>query len=501
MTAVDRTMGGGGEAVADPGEPRDVVQDDRALLERLRAGEDSAFGELFARHSRAVRRLAFGLVQDRSEAEDLTAEAFFRVLQAIRRGAGPVDNVRAYLLIVARRVAWEWRARRRDVPVSDEELTDRAGSDADALGQSAERNLITRAFTSLPERWRSVLWKVEVEGERPAVVATNFGLSANATAALARRARQGLRAAYLQAHLTAERSATGCRDVLEKLGAYTAGSIRGSERRRIRAHLASCASCAAMHAELRDVCSGLRAHAALLAAPLVAAAGWQVSRAVTGGLGATVKGLLASAKVQVALAATSAAAVGVLGLATGPWGPGTSVAQDDLDGDGGAELVITGSQPAGPTSSQTIALTTGEYSTAAVVPSRRTMRPAAGNAVPAGNAGGSPEVVAAPAKNGFDEGALVVYRETAVEQRSETFGGVATVYETRSVTEVNAENQTRTYTETTKYTKPAAQPVGTNSEPKTDPAQVTPDAATGTTATTTTTAQKTSASSPGTRKR
>jgi RNA polymerase sigma factor (sigma-70 family) len=504
MTAVDRTMGGGGEAVADPGEPLDVVQDDRALLERLRAGEDSAFGELFARHSRAVRRLAFGLVQDRSEAEDLTAEAFFRVLQAIRRGAGPVDNVRAYLLIVARRVAWEWRARRRDVPVSDEELTDRAGSDADTLGQSAERNLITRAFTSLPERWRSVLWKVEVEGERPAVVATNFGLSANATAALARRARQGLRAAYLQAHLTAERSATGCRDVLEKLGAYTAGSIRGSERRRIRAHLVSCASCTAMHAELRDVCSGLRAHAALLTAPLVAAAGWEVSRAVvtTGGLGATVKGLLASAKVQVMLAATSAAAVGVLGLATGPWGSGAPVAQDDLDGDRGAELVITGSQPAGRTSSQTIALTTGEYSTAAVVPSRRTLRPAvAGNAVPAGNAGESPEVVAAPAKSGFDEGALVVYRETAIEQRSETLGGVATVYETRSVTEVNAMNQTRTYTETTKYTKPAAQPVGTNSEPKTDPGQVTPDAATGTTATTTTTAQKTSASTSGTRKR
>ncbi|HEV8557423.1 MAG TPA: sigma-70 family RNA polymerase sigma factor [Actinophytocola sp.] len=501
MTAVDRTVGGG-EAVADPVGPRDVAEDDRALLERLRAGEDSAFGELFARHSRAVRRLAFGLVQDRSEAEDLTAEAFFRVLQAIRRGAGPVDNVRAYLLIVARRVAWEWRARRRDVPVSDEELTDRAGSDPDALGQSAERNLITRAFTSLPERWRSVLWKVEVEGERPAVVATNFGLSANATAALARRARQGLRAAYLQAHLAAERSATGCRDVLEKLGAYTAGSIRGSERRRIRAHLASCPSCTTMHAELQDVYSGLRAHAVLLTAPVVAVAGWELSRAVatTGGLGATVKGLLASAKVQVALAATSAAAVGVLGLVTGPWGPGAPVAQDDLDGDRGAELVITGSQPSDRTSSQTIALTTGEYSTAAVVPSRRTLRPGAGNAVPATNAGGSPEVVAAPAKSGFDEGALVVYRETAIEQRSETYAGIATVYETRSVTEVNAENQTRTYTETTKYTKPAAQPVGTNSEPKSDSPQVTPDAATGTTATTTTSAQKTSAST-GTRKR
>ena len=31
---------------------------DRTLLERLRAGEDAAFGELFSRHSAAVFRLA-----------------------------------------------------------------------------------------------------------------------------------------------------------------------------------------------------------------------------------------------------------------------------------------------------------------------------------------------------------------------------------------------------------------------------------------------------------
>src|SRR2546421_1325513 len=111
MPAVDRHLhgAGSGEAVIEFADAPDPAAEDRALLERLRAGEDSAFGELFARHSAAVRRLAFGLVSDRSEVDDLTAEAFFRVLQAIRRGAGPVDNVRGYLLIVARRVAWEWQ--------------------------------------------------------------------------------------------------------------------------------------------------------------------------------------------------------------------------------------------------------------------------------------------------------------------------------------------------------------------------------------------------------
>jgi RNA polymerase sigma factor (sigma-70 family) len=455
MTAVDHGRGDD----AEPADLLETAEDDRALLERLRAGEDAAFGELFARHSAAVRRLAFGLVNDRSEVEDLIAEAFFRVLQAIRRGSGPVDNVRGYLLIVARRVAWEWRTRRRDVPVSDEELTHRAGADPDTAGQSTERNLITRAFTSLPERWRSVLWKVEVEGERPAVVATNFGLSANATAALARRARQGLRAAYLQAHLTAERSPTArCRDVLEKLGAYTAGSVRGSERRRIRAHLAACPSCASMHAELRDVCSALRAHAGVVAAPTalaVGAAGWSV------------KGLLASAKMQVALAASAAATLGALGLVITPWGPGHAIATDELDGKRGLELIITGAQPVN-TTQPTIALTTGQLSTAAVVPVRNHHAAAGEPVAPPVDPAAEPSSADVPAKSGPDEGAQVVYRMTSVEQHTEVYQDYAVVYETTEVTKVDANHQTTTYTETTKYTKPLP-PGGTPPGPKAEP--------------------------------
>ncbi|WP_084467381.1 sigma factor [Actinokineospora inagensis] len=336
MTGIHRPAGG--RRVGDD------ADEDLVLLRRLRAGDDAAFGELFARHSDAVRRLALGLVADRAEAEDLAAEAFFRVLQAVRRGSGPVDNVRGYLLIVTRRVAWEWSARRRDVPVSDEELSHRVGAGPDDTGVSTERTLITRAFTSLPERWRSVLWKVEVEGERPAVVAGNFGLSPNATAALARRARQGLRAAYLQAHLTVDRGSTGCRSVLEKLGAYTAGSIKGTERRKVRAHLATCSSCTAMQAELQDVCSGLRAHAAFIAAPLAGFALWQqvglASSSVSTGA-VVLKGLLSSAKIQVTLAATSAAAVGVFGLALVPWGAsGDQHAFAEFDGAGPTELLV-----------------------------------------------------------------------------------------------------------------------------------------------------------------
>jgi RNA polymerase sigma factor (sigma-70 family) len=445
------------EAVEAPGDG------DRTLLERLRAGEDAAFGELFSRHSAAVFRLALSLTTDRAEADDLTAEAFFRVLQAIRRGAGPVDNVRGYLLIVVRRVAWEWSMRKRDVPVSDEELTYRAPSDPDTSGQFTERNLIRRAFTSLPERWRKVLWKMEVEGERPAAVATNFGLSPNATAALARRARQGLRAAYLQAHLTAERSATGCRSVLEKLGAYTAGTTSGIERRRIRAHLSSCASCTAMHAELRDVFTGLRPHSGVAAVPVVAVAGWQ--------FGASLKALLASTKFQAGLAATSAAAIGVLGFVFTPWGSDRA-APVDLAGKRAIEMHVD-SHPVRPLdpidareSSRDEAI---EHSaeqapepeqrqpthTTTTTPAPTTTAEPAPSTVDATTDGARDEDVPMTTDaSTFDEDSPIVYSETTTETDSQQYEEYTLVQETTTVTEVNALDQTRTTTTSTRYTEP-----------------------------------------------
>ncbi|MPY99940.1 MAG: sigma-70 family RNA polymerase sigma factor [Actinophytocola sp.] len=296
--------------------------DEPALLRRLREGQDAAFSELFEQHAPAVRRLALGLAKDRAEAEDITAETFFRVLRAVKRGNGPKNNIRAYLLTVARRVSWEWKGAIQDVPVTDDELTSRAGAAEANPSRAAEHSLITKAFTSLPERWRTVLWQTEVEGAKPAVVAPQIGLSPNATAALARRARLGLRAAYLQAHLATSKSDGGCRTVLEKLGGYTAGSVTGAEADRISAHLAACARCHATHDELRDVCFSLRANANGIAVAGVAAAGAGASTASGGASSASLSGAFktafTSAKVKVGIAVASTAAAGVFGFSVGP---------------------------------------------------------------------------------------------------------------------------------------------------------------------------------------
>ncbi|MFJ8960101.1 sigma-70 family RNA polymerase sigma factor [Lentzea sp. NPDC102401] len=290
---------------------------DRDLLARVREGDDSAYGELFSRHADAIRRFSLRHVREAAEADDLTAEAFFRMLQAIRRGSGPTDHVRTYLLTVARRVAWEWSGRRRDVPVEDEELGRRVEPVSDNANSRAEHNLITRAFSSLPERWRVVLWRVEVEGERPATVAPHFGLSPNAMSALARRAREGLRAAYLQAHLAADDGRSSCAAIRSKLGTYTAGGVQGVEERRIRAHLDTCSACTQLYTELNEVCATLRANSALLIVPTT--------------LGLAFAGKVFLTKAKLAVAAASVATIGLFGTMAAVFngGPGVAVLQPD----------------------------------------------------------------------------------------------------------------------------------------------------------------------------
>ncbi|MFS8100326.1 sigma-70 family RNA polymerase sigma factor [Lentzea alba] len=290
---------------------------DRDLLARVREGDDSAYGELFSRHADAIRRFSLRHVREAAEADDLTAEAFFRMLQAIRRGSGPTDHVRTYLLTVARRVAWEWNGRRRDVPVEDEELGRRVEPVGDNANRRVEHNLITRAFSSLPERWRVVLWRVEVEGERPATVAPHFGLTPNAMSALARRAREGLRAAYLQAHLAVDDGRSSCAAIRSKLGTYTAGGVQGVEERRIGAHLDTCSSCSQLHAELNEVCATLRANAAFIVVPAAT--------------GLAFAGKVLLGKTKLAIAAASVATIGLIGTAAAVFtgGPGTAVLQPD----------------------------------------------------------------------------------------------------------------------------------------------------------------------------
>lgn len=301
-----------------------VPPSDADLVTRVRGGDDSAYQDLYRRHADSVRRYARGCCRDGYTAEDLTGEVFARTLQAIRGGSGPDSAVRAYLLTTVRRVAAVWGATaKREHLVEDfaafavsaagSSTNEASGSGSgldpgpDVLAmREAEQSPAYQAFLTLPERWRTVLWHTAVEEESPSEIAPLFGLTANATAVLAHRAREGLRQAYLRAHVSSTPTAeASCTRYADRLGAHVREGLRTRADRELRKHLARCARCRLAAAELADV------NAALKGLLPVAVIGWFATAYVAKAAGLAAGG---------AAVAGAGAAAGAAGAAAGAAG-------------------------------------------------------------------------------------------------------------------------------------------------------------------------------------
>ncbi|MGX1695585.1 sigma-70 family RNA polymerase sigma factor [Microbacterium keratanolyticum] len=237
---------------------------DADLVLRSRSGDAEAFGELWQRHYRS------GIVVARAttsvlDADDLVQEAYARIYQAIQAGAGPTGSFRAYLFTSIRNTAASWGRARREDPIDEFDAIPDPQTTEAGVGEALDHSLTATAFRSLPTRWQEVLWYTEIERMKPAAVGALLGMSAGATSQLAFRAREGLREAWIQAHLHAAGSEPDCAWTIERLGAYSRGNLSGRDRAKLDAHLEDCQRCVIVAAEAKDVSHRL----ALVLVPLV----------------------------------------------------------------------------------------------------------------------------------------------------------------------------------------------------------------------------------------
>src|SRR5215217_7685762 len=238
---------------------------DAELIDSVRSGHNDAYGLLYRRHAGSAVALARQLTGSAAEADDLVAEAFAKVLVTLRAGGGPDTAFRAYLLTTLRNTLYDRARRDRRVELSDDMTRhDRGVQWEDTAVARLESSLAARAFNRLPERWQTVLWHTEVEQESPAQVAPLLGLTPNGVAALAYRAREGLRQAYLREHVS-DGAGARCQWAVERLGVWARDALSARERAKVDDHLARCDRCRPLGAELRDVNGGLRG----IIAPLV----------------------------------------------------------------------------------------------------------------------------------------------------------------------------------------------------------------------------------------
>jgi RNA polymerase sigma factor (sigma-70 family) len=90
------------------------VSTDRLLWGRIRSGDADAFGDLYARHVRAVQSYCLWRTADLQSAEDATATVFLEVWRQRERLVLGSDSATPLLLGIATNVLrQQWRSRRR----------------------------------------------------------------------------------------------------------------------------------------------------------------------------------------------------------------------------------------------------------------------------------------------------------------------------------------------------------------------------------------------------
>lgn len=294
---------------------------DPQILNLVRQGVTDAFDTLYKRHVQIAHYVARTQSDNPSDADDVVAEAFATIFQSLKDGKGPKEFFRSYLLTVVRRTAHERnRKARQTQTAADDAILDAAVHDDDPVVGDLESSIMANAFKSLPERWQAVLFHLDIEGLKPAAVAPLVGLTPNGVSSLAIRAREGLRQAYLQHHIS--RSVDqACDEFASQLGKYVRNALKRTSKEKVGAHLEDCAKCTALLMELNDVQGGMRAILFPLVAgvaftPAAAAAvGWPGAGVAAGGGKAAVVGLHGvsqSWKIPAAMVVGAAALAGVI---------------------------------------------------------------------------------------------------------------------------------------------------------------------------------------------
>lgn len=134
--------------------------DERALVERCRAGDESAFGELVDRYKNLVYAMVGRLVADRSLADDLAQDVFLKVHRGLPYFRGEA-RLSTWIYRIVSNVCFEARSQRRpDLSLDDEREGERVrepGQTDAAFADLELRDRLEKAIAQLPDNYRMLV--------------------------------------------------------------------------------------------------------------------------------------------------------------------------------------------------------------------------------------------------------------------------------------------------------------------------------------------------------
>ena len=191
------------------------IEEDRILLERIRAGDKAACDDCIRQHAPGVYRLALRLMRNEAEAEDVTQDTFLNAFKAIDRFDGRAE-LRTWLYRIAYNAAL-MRLRRPKpelLPVDEasepengtpvpQQLFDWSRLPEQELERAELRAQMEGAIRELPEKLRAVFVMRELEDLSTEETAKALGIKIEVVKTRLHRARLWLRE-RLSAYLASE---------------------------------------------------------------------------------------------------------------------------------------------------------------------------------------------------------------------------------------------------------------------------------------------------------
>ena len=165
---------------------------DRQLVERVRSGDEAAFGELVTRHLSRAYAVAYRLLSHREDAEDAVQDAFATLLTRLDTYDATRPFAPWFYRMVANRCGNLRDAREvRRTEALAEELV--AAPRRDAAEQAQLRDRLAAALAALPERQRAIVQLFEVDGFSGAEIAELLDMPAGTVRWNLHEARRALR--------------------------------------------------------------------------------------------------------------------------------------------------------------------------------------------------------------------------------------------------------------------------------------------------------------------
>jgi RNA polymerase sigma factor (sigma-70 family) len=304
---------------------------DAELVAAVRAGDDSAFEELYRRYQPRIARFVCGMLHDAARCEDVAQEAFLSALRSMRETDAEI-NFKPWIYQIARNAAIDsYRRSSHAVEVSMDADDGLRASDRTrliGLGGSPDAALITKerldhlqgAFDELSDVHTRVLVMRELEGMSYREIGQQLHLTRPAVESALFRARRRLESEY--AELSEGRR---CEAMATTIARIAQGVQRGTDEQRLARHARRCHSCRRRARELGieplSALGALRQRAAaLLPLPWLLRRSGEDGGGITGffGAGANAAPLVERAAALVAVAALAGAGGAALGTGALP---------------------------------------------------------------------------------------------------------------------------------------------------------------------------------------